>query len=412
MKREKQQPIKIGKRKFIGGIVIKLMLAVFSFGQANWVSIACAASTVTAATMFGDKGYMAKLAGESQTMLEEGKTKETIKLLESKITEYFTWREKNIEKSWWTDKQLSDLYFQLAKANKKADVSNNDLLDTYKKALFSIANRGNASVAFYENISDHDYASIVNYYIASAKFDSYEISRTVAKFENTQNWPVFKLFINAVFDKSENLVACAKEIELGLNQNGIWLNKYTAYCKDYCKINPQIMDYLFEEEYKLAKNYIQKEQYKKAAEIYESIIKAYDSDKVVNPQLKFDLCYSLFNAGEYDNVIAKLDSFIKEHRTSQQDLVKKAALMKGKTQIQLGDVKNSLDTFLNVIIENPELMQHAEANFYIGYCYMLQNEFAKAKDIFNLVLTNHPKSIYAYKAKLCLAKIENANNDN
>ena len=64
MKTKNQQIRKNRKQKLTGGITLKLILVMLSFVQTYWVPIACATSTVAAATMFGDKGYLINIIKE------------------------------------------------------------------------------------------------------------------------------------------------------------------------------------------------------------------------------------------------------------------------------------------------------------------------------------------------------------
>ena len=176
---------------------------------------------------------------------------------------------------------------------------------------------------------------------------------------------------------------------------------------DLCRSQPGLLEYVNEKDYALAKKCIETEDFKTANEIYERVLKTCTPDKNMDTsQLEFKICETLLNGGEYKQAISKTEAFIPKYKATNRSLVKDAMLMKGRAYIQLGEVDKAANEFLALMIEYPETKQAPEANFFIGYCYMLQNKFDQAKDALNLVVADFPQSSYASKAKLCLARIE------
>ena len=57
-------------------------------------------------------------------------------------------------------------------------------------------------------------------------------------------------------------------------------------------------------------------------------------------------------------------------------------------------------------IEYSETKKSSEATFCIGYCHLLQGEFDRAHDAFNIVANDYPGNPYASKARLCLHRLE------
>ena len=81
-------------------------------------------------------------------------------------------------------------------------------------------------------------------------------------------------------------------------------------------------------------------------------------------------------------------------------------MMKGRAYIQLGEIEKATAEFLSLMTEYPETKQAPEANFFIGYCYMLQSKFDLAKKALEHVVEYYPQSGFANKAELFLTRID------
>ncbi|MCK4795065.1 MAG: tetratricopeptide repeat protein [Desulfobacteraceae bacterium] len=81
-------------------------------------------------------------------------------------------------------------------------------------------------------------------------------------------------------------------------------------------------------------------------------------------------------------------------------------MLKGQAYVHLGDINQAMDTFFVLLLEYPEAKQGPEANFFVGYCYMLQGKFDEATEALNLVVWDYPESSYVSKARSCLARIK------
>jgi len=63
--------------------------------------------------------------------------------------------------------------------------------------------------------------------------------------------------------------------------------------------------------------------------------------------------------------------------------------------------------YLNLFeINFPQTEQANEAEFYIGYCSMLQGKYGEAAEALNSVIRKSPESSNASRARLCLARIK------
>ncbi len=72
-----------------------------------------------------------------------------------------------------------------------------------------------------------------------------------------------------------------------------------------------------------------------------------------------------------------------------------------------GDIEQARETFWALVTEYPESTQAAEADFFIGYCYILQSKFKEASEALARVVKNYPDTSYAEKAGMYLKRIEN-----
>ena len=69
------------------------------------------------------------------------------------------------------------------------------------------------------------------------------------------------------------------------------------------------------------------------------------------------------------------------------------------------------DEMAELVTEYPESTQAAEADFFIGYCYILQSKFKEAAKALARVVRNYPDTSYAEKAGMYLKRIENTTDE-
>ena len=401
MKTEKKQTKKKWKQKLAGGVTLKLILVMLSFVQAHWVPIACAAGTVAAASMFGDKGYLTNISKEVEKVIGEKKPGEAVKYIETELAKYSEWRQENPDSASHTDQQINDLYFQLAKAKEAAGIDKNEVIDAYKRAVASPSYGGEAFAWLYENTPGMEHQDVFKQIFKDAAEGKQGLKKIVQQLEKSDDWNAFEFFIGTVFESTPDHVSTAKSIENSLKRNSKWSGKFIEYCRS----KPKLVEYVNEKDCKKAEEFIKKEDFKKAAAAYRDIVNRYDSTEQ-KTDLEFKICKCLFNAGDYQAAILELDSFLAKNKSSNRKLSKDTMLLKGRCYIQLGEINKAADEFFTLTIEYPETKEAPESNFFIGYCYMLQGKFDQAKEALNLVVKDYPQSSYASKAKLCLTRIE------
>lgn len=360
---------------------------------------------------FIPKGYMAKLVQEAEAMVKKLEPQEAVAFLEKKITEYRQWKVNNLNSMGPSDKQLSsDVYFILAKAREAAGLPKQDVIAAYKQSVSRVLYRTNyvpaALLWLFKNIPAKDYVNVVEQFVRNTNVPSYNIHHITKQFESHGNWNAFRLFLNGVFSTVESpgrrAYLYAKVIGKSLKEDGVWAVKFEEYCRD----RPELTTYFFSRHEEIAGKYIAQQDFGKAAEIYRNIVSnCGPNQRKTIYELK--VCECLFSDGQYDSAINEIDSFIKDNKATNKGLVCKATMLKGQAYVHLGDVDRAVDTFLTLIVEHPNADQGAEANFFIGYCYMLQGKFYEATEAFNLVVKDFPQNEYASRANSYLIRIKN-----
>jgi TolA-binding protein len=402
METEEKQTKKNWKQKLTGGITLKITLVMLSFVQAHWVPIACAAGTVAAASMFGDKAYWTNIGKEAEKIIGEKKPHDAVAFIEAEIAKYPKWREENSDKASYTDSQINDLYFQLAKAKEAAGIDKDEIIDAYKRAFASPSYSGEAFAWLYKNTPDMDHQEVFKQIFEQAAGGKQGLTKIVSQMEKTDDWDAFESFLAAVFEQAPEPVSTAKQIETSLKKDSSWSSKFIEYCRN----KPSLIAYVYDKDSKTAEELVKKEEFKKAAVAYRDIAERYKNSAEQKTDIEFKICQCLFNSGDYSATLSELNGFLEQNKTTSRALAKDAFLLRGQCYIQLGEVDKASNEFLTLIIEYPETKQAPEANFFIGYCYMLQGKFDQAKEALNLVVNDYPQSSFASKAKLCLTRIE------
>jgi len=403
MEIENRQIGKNLKRKLVTGVVVKFVFVAFSFVQAYWVPIACAVGTVAAATMFGDKAYWANIGKETEKAISGKTPKEAVKFIEAEIAKYPKWRQENFDKSYSTDLQINDLYFQLAKSKEDAGLDKNEIIDAYKHAVASPSYGGDAFVWLYKNTPDMERHDVFKQVFKDVTKDIRGYQKIVTQLEKTDDWSTFELFLDTVVDQATEPVSAAECIGTSLEREGKWIDKFIKYCRG----KPGLLEFVYERDCRVAEGLVKQENFKKAAAAYKDIAVRYEAFAELKADIEFRICRCIFNGGDYNATLSALNDFLERNKAKNRKLSKDAFLLKGQCYIQLGEVGKATNEFLTLMIEYPETKESPEASFFAGYCYMLQGKFDQAKEALNVVVKDYPQSSFASKAKLCLTRIEN-----
>jgi outer membrane protein assembly factor BamD (BamD/ComL family) len=352
-------------------------------------------------------GYVAQLAAEAEDIVKELEPKEAAALIEKKISEYERWRTKNLGDVRLCDKWLaSDVYVLLARAKEAAGAPAAEVFAAYRQSLSRPHKPSDyvpaALLWLYEKVPTKDYTAVVRKCVRNSDDPSYSIYHISEHFQKSGNWAAFALFLDAIFSETDDPTSSARIAAKGLGEDGAWAGKFLEYCRS----KPELTTYLFHEDEKVARKYIAQKDFAKAAETYRNIVSQcgpYQQKTIY--RLKLSEC--LLNGGQYDSAIHEIDSFFKDGKTTNQVLTCKAIMLRGRAYVQAGDLDRATDAFFRLTIEHPEAKEAPEANFFVGYCHMLQSRFGEATEAFNIVVKDYPESSYADKARSDLTRIKN-----
>jgi TolA-binding protein len=352
-------------------------------------------------------GYVADMVKDVENAIKELRPEDAVAFIEKEISDYNRWKLKYSGRTKSCDKELpSDINALLARAKQSAGSPVQDIVAAYKQSVLHPRKPSNyvfqSLLWLFENTSKDEYIDAVKEFVHNSDDPFHNICHAARHFESNGNWSPFKLFLDAMFSEGGNSVYYARVVANGLEDNGVWANKFSEYCLS----KPEATGYIFHEDERVAGRYLLQKNFGKAAEIYRDIIGRCgpNQEKAVY-ELKLNEC--LYYNGQYDRVVQHLERFIKNNKSTHKLLVIKAIMLKGKAHVQLGQIDGATEVFLTLLIEYPEARQAPEASFFIGYGYMLKSEFDKATEAFNLVVKDYPESDYAERARSYLTRIKN-----
>lgn len=303
---------------------------------------------------------------EVEKLIDSQKYKEAITLVEKEVLELKQRAQQNPQEASEITKWLPDLYFNLAVACERTGAPQKDTITAYKNAVFSNRNEWKALIWLIDNSPQSEYEPLIKEFLQSPDEFSSACKKLCRYFMTNKDWLTFVPFLDVVSGVSEGSTTVAESIYKYLNDN--WREKYL----EYCKAKPQLANFVA----------------KKRSESH------------------FEICDKLFQNGSYEKAIQEFDKFLVGNKSIDREKSLQAILKKGQCYIHLGEIDKASREFLTFVTEYPDSEQSPEAAFYIGYCNMLQAKFELAREAFNLVIKDYPKSSFANKAKLCLERIE------
>lgn len=124
------------------------------------------------------------------------------------------------------------------------------------------------------------------------------------------------------------------------------------------------------------------------------------------PMLQLKIYESMLASGtEATTVISLLDDYLKGDVPKDSELAGKAITMKGKAYIQLAESVKAMDCFTTVIREYPQYPSTSQAMFFLGYCYLMANDFEQSRQTLESMIKNYPNSEYDVRARSLLERI-------
>jgi len=342
-----------------------------------------------------------KAIRQGRNLIKKQKYQEAIACLEKAISEN---KKQEADKEKLFVKLYQRMFFLLAQAKKASGASNNDVIAAYEKSLLNLSNLKSfyeTTIWLYQNSSPNDLSKTLKKCLMNSNLQPEIVSFISHLFQSHGNWNAFSAFADAVLSLSDKPADYTVAINKGLLQ-GPWADKFFNYCtkrkhlKKYAlKIGPLI-----------AEQHFRDNKFIQAAKIYDYLAEQFP-DQRGKGLFKFKQYECIFNNGEYQNALQKLDYFIKHYKTTNRKQIISALLLKGRAYIQLGRTEDALDVFLQLLTDYPYSIHASQSCYFIGYLYMLQGSFKQAQQAFNLILMDYPESKYAPKAKISLSRIEN-----
>jgi len=339
---------------------------------------------------------------KARSIIEEQGPKRAITFYTKKISEYEKWKGQNTNVVELRHEMVcSELHFLLGKAHEAANAPTNRIAAAYRRAVSQPCFRRNyvpALLWLFKNTSSSDYADAIKKSTHNRSVTPEDIAED---FESSMNWTAFKQFMDATLTEVDQPNSYAEAIASGLRKGSLWADSFVTYAQS----KPQLTQYIIATHEKRAQELMAQKYFLKAAENYRDIVDKCDSEKDKAAYgLKILEC-SFYN-GQYRHALLGLSSFIEKNKATNEVLARDAVLLKAHAYIHLNDTGRSKVTLSYLVTNYPQTEQANEAEFYIGYCSMLQGKYGEAAEALNSVIRKSPESSNASRARLCLARIK------
>lgn len=348
--------------------------------------------------------YFGGTAQRAEIMIAEHKLKEALGFLEGNLSVYMHWRRDRPGDTVIAHERLPEIYFQLAKVREAAGMPQKSIAQAYNKTFSSslsnyIPKQVTALIWLLENDFTEEYTEVIRSFTQSHEIKGFfkkVVHRICEDFESKKNWAKYKQLLDTLFAEAKYPSEWAVFVESRLgNKANQWAREYFNYLDS----KPELK---FGRDCIIAEKYMAEEKFVQARELYQAILSRCSSkdDKEI---FELRLCECLFEVGEYHKAISRLSNFIIRNKKANGDLVKKAMLIEGRALVQLNELDKAIDVFSILMIEYPEAKEAPEANFYVGYCYLLEDQLDIAMEAFNCLVKSNPKSRYAGRARQYLS---------
>ena len=343
---------------------------------------------------------LSELLLNSEKLISQNKTRQAIDILEAAIKKYDV-NSKSGKEDWYIGYIISDMYFLLAEAKNKKGTPVSELLPIYEKAIFSYRYGIDSLIKIYKSSGLNSFKEIFKKHQSIICRDQ-ELLKSYSKgLEEIDDWAAFEGMCDIILKPHLRNTDIAGIIGSSFNKQGEWFGRYINYCRSH----PNLTEYVFGIENALAEEYLKNNDYGKALQVYRSLLSKFNSASY-KMRIEYKICECLFEAGDYTKAIETIDNFIDIYRDRNKLYVQKSYLIKARCYLQSGEILKAQDLFKKYSIEYPDAVDAPESVFFAGYCSMLTNQYEDAKNAYNIILTEYPKSKYAAKAKLYLKRVE------
>ncbi len=351
-----------------------------------------------------DLQALKKMVREARGAITEKSPKEAATIIEKKLAEARQLTGKNRNDLGEAHRiMVSHLHYMLARAKEASKAPVSEIATAYADSASLSAKAPHYVSTLLWLLGNADgtvYSKVIKQSIPNTSDAEKTIAHMTSAFEAKDDWTAFKLFLDAAISVLDDPSACAEAVAASLENNGVWTNSFAQYCRDKTELSP----YLVRQGQELAEKAAANGDLLKAAEICRDIISRCPADQKIAYEMK--LCEYLFQSGRCDKAIPEIEAFIERHRVKNRPMVVRATLLKGRAYLQMNDMNRASDIFLDLMVGYPETNKVPEANFFIGYCSMLQGNLEEAKEVLEFVINDYPTSTYASKAKLCIRRID------
>ena len=352
--------------------------------------------------------YLKGVIAKAEEMMAKQQAKAAIEFLEGNLSAYAQWQNAHPFNDVAVKESISGAYYTLAQARAATNAPKDEIADAYFKTFTPLSEahkkeRAAALAWLLQNKRAKEIREIFNTFALTKNISPHiqiVIREVCRNYKLSKDWSAFQSFLDTLFSQAKYPYEWVAFLETCFadDLNSRWAKTFIEYCEN----NPSLK---FDRDRYQAEKYEAEDKFLPAAEIYQSLINQCEQ-KIDKGLYQFRCCFCFYHAGEYDRAVSMLDNFIKEYKATHRSLIQEAFLLKGQAYIQLGEVDKASECFLGLLIEFPRFEKTADANFFVGYCYMLQSKYKLALEAFKSVVKDYPESSCALKANLMIKRIE------
>lgn len=387
--------------------------------------------------------FFASVVNMSEFVSNNEKKDDAVTFLEANLSAYNECKQNYAFSKITSEDMLPKVYFCLGKVKESAGKPDEEVIEAYLKTFLpsriSYKNeRMSVLLWLIEKQYDDEMSKLIKHYAKTPKIIDLNINKKMRKkkiermegrvgtsyflgeftvsgdekafmqtvldvftfFESNKDWKNFEYILNLLCEEVQDPDGWMELTSRSIKKN---IPEWSTRLAEYRESNTSPR-YRYIHDIRLAQNNVTEGRYAQAYDLYEKML-TYCKDEEVRKEVKFDSLECIFLSGKYTEAIPKLDAFIDEYKKSDRLFVIDAMLMKGRSQIQVGEVDKAIDTFSAIMFEYPNSYVTEDVNFFIGYGYLLQNNFNAALLTFESLVEEYAGSPYAKKAKKYMDRI-------
>ena len=345
--------------------------------------------------------FLRAAIARSQELADGQETNKAIKFLQDNIAAYEQWQEKHPLEDVEAEKSVAKAYYTLARTQEAAGGPFDEIADMYAQALLPSAtayiDEQSAALGWLvENAGEQKVQEVFRTFSLTKEINPSirpVIRKLCRDYESKKDWPAFESYLDTLFNQAKYPYEWVVFVESCFtDQNSRWAKTYAKYYEN----KPELKFYF---DRALAEQCEADNNFQEALERYQNLVSRCEPEDD-RADLEFRCCRCLFLAGKYQQAASTLEDFIAQNKSRQRNLIIEAMLLKGQAHLQLGEYDQGSKCFFTVMMEYPESQKAADASFFLGYCYILQNKFELAAEAFENLVKSYPQSSYANRARI------------